>query len=859
MNKYIIFLVSFSVLLNHSTVKAQDRALANKGAIVKSGAYTRFTVLTPQTIRMEWDSTGAFNDYESFVVINRDLPVPNFTKSIVDGWLVIKTQAMEIRYRENSGRFSSTNLSIKYLKNKKHLFTWVPGAVQKDNLKGTTRTLDNMDGDSDVYGRKRLELENGLLSKDGWYFLDDSKSFLFDKSDWPWVKERIKSNSQDWYFMGYGHDYKSALYDFTLISGKVPLPPRYAFGYWWSRYWKYSDNELRSLVGNFDRYNLPLDVLVIDMDWHKNLNNDGWTGWTFDDALFTDPANFLKWTADEGLKVTMNLHPASGIDPAEPSYKTFAANMNFDTSGHRTIPYIGSNKKFMQNLFDVVLHPLEKQGVGFWWLDWQQWPYDKAIPGLNNTWWINYVFFSDMERHSLARPLLYHRWGGLGNHRYQTGFSGDSFITWKTLEYQPYFTNTASNVLYDYWSHDIGGHQVKSGQSGLDPELYTRWMQYGTLSPIFRTHSSKNPLLNKEPWNFKGTYFEALTNAIKLRYTLAPYIYTMARKTYDTGLALCRPMYYDYPESQEAYDFSREYQFGDNMLIAPIGAPMVNGYSTVKVWLPPGNEWYDWNTGTLLKGNQVASRQFSLLEYPIYIKGGSIIPMYPAIKNLKKNPHKMIIGIFPGGSGSSAKIYEDAGDRKNYNQEYTFTEIRSAMKDRSFKVTILPRIGNYEGMTATKDYQIKLYGSEMPVSILVNGKPITYTMTPTGLNWGYDGSQLCAVINIPEVQCTGRTEVTVNYSKSDYADINNGLIEKMKKLSSATVELKYRDVNLLIPTAIGSAEELNEALTYYPEKFHELIKEFNKNYNDIPLNVKKMDIQASNEKWYLMSLGFIQN
>ncbi|SDE58707.1 protein of unknown function [Mucilaginibacter pineti] len=858
MNRYITFSVIFAFLINYSIVKAQDSPLANQNAIVKSGNNIRFTVLTPQTVRMEWDSTGAFNNYNSFVVVNRNLPVPYFTKAVVDGWLVIKTKAIEISYKENSGRFGPSNLSVKYVKNTQHAFTWVPGKVQKENLMGTARTLDNMDGDSDVYGKKHLELENGLLSKDGWYFLDDSKSFLFDKSDWPWVMERPKHDNQDWYFMGYGHDYKSALYDFTLIAGKVPMPPRYAFGYWWSRYWRYSDNELRGLVSNFNRYNLPLDVLVIDMDWHKNLNKDGWTGWTFDDALFTAPAPFLKWTADEGLKVTMNLHPASGIDPAEPSYKTFATNINFDTAGHRTIPYVGSDKKFMQNLFNVVLHPLEKQGVGFWWLDWQQWQNDKVIQGLNNTWWINYMFFSDMERNSLSRPMLYHRWGGLGNHRYQTGFSGDTFITWKSLEYQPYFTNTASNVLYDYWSHDIGGHQAMHGQ-GLDPELYTRWTQYGALSPIFRTHSSKNPQLNKEPWNFKGTYFEALSNAINLRYQLAPYIYTMARKTYDTGLALCRPMYDEYPDAKEAYDFSREYQFGDNMLVVPIGAPMVDGYSTVKVWLPAGNEWYEWNTGTLLKGGQVTNRQFSLLEYPIYIKGGSIIPMYNDVKNLKKNPHQLVIGVFPGGNGSSAKIYEDAGDSKDYSKHYTFTEVRSVIKDRSLKVTVLPRTGSYEGMAATKDYQVKLYGSEMPVSVFVNGKPITYTIKPTGLNWGYDGSQLCAIINIPAVKCIGKTEVMVNYSKSEYADINNGLIEKMKNLSAATVGLKYRNADLLIPSAIGSAEELNAALAYYPARFYQLIKAFNKNYDDIPLNSKKMNLTESDKAWYLKSLGFKQN
>src|SRR3712207_5672593 len=107
---------------------------------------------------------------------------------------------------------------------------------------------------------------------------------------------------------------------------------------------------------------------------------------------------------------------------------------------------------------DVCSSDLEKMGVDFWWLDWQQWNNDKQFPNLSNTWWLNYATFSDMERHRDTRPMLYHRWGGLGNHRYQIGFSGDAIISWKSLDFQPYYNSTASNVLYGFWSHDIGGH-----------------------------------------------------------------------------------------------------------------------------------------------------------------------------------------------------------------------------------------------------------------------------------------------------------------------------------------------------------------------------------------------------------------
>ena len=169
------------------------------------------------------------------------------------------------------------------------------------------------------------------------------------------------------------------------------------------------------------------------------------------------------------------------------------------------------------------------------------------------------------------RALIYHRWGGLGNHRYQVGFSGDSVISWTSLAYQPYFTATASNVLYGYWSHDIGGHMfpddMPESERHIDPELYVRWMQFGAFSPILRTHSSKEAGLRKEPWRFSPEVFAALRQIIDLRYAMAPYIYTASREAYDSGISLMRPLYYAWPDEAKAYDAGNEYMFGDDMLV----------------------------------------------------------------------------------------------------------------------------------------------------------------------------------------------------------------------------------------------------------------------------------------------------
>ncbi|TQM52016.1 alpha-glucosidase (family GH31 glycosyl hydrolase) [Arcticibacter tournemirensis] len=847
---------------------AQNNPLAKDSAIVKAGKDVRFTVLTPRVIRMEWDSTASFTNNASFVVVNRNLPVPKFSSVRKGDWLTIRTEELELKYRVNTGKFTAENLSVKYLKQKKDGFTWRPGQVEKANLKGTYRTLDGFDGDTDKKGKK-MKLEDGLLSRDGWHLLDDSQSFLFDKSDWPWVTQRHAGNVQDWYFMGYGHNYKAALADYTKIAGKVPLPPRYAFGYWWSRYWSYSDNELRDLVSNFEKFNVPLDVLVIDMDWHStdsiNAKPDEfgqrkwWTGWTWDSGLFSNPERFLKWTDSKNLKTTLNLHPASGIAPFEKQYGEFARKMNFDTTSRRNIPYEGSNKKFVQNLFDVVLRPMEKQGVDFWWLDWQQWLEDKQIKGLQNTWWLNYLFFSDMERNRDTRPMLYHRWGGLGNHRYQIGFSGDAIISWKSLEFQPYFTNAASNVLYGYWSHDIGGHMFKDRDGGtLEPELYTRWMQYGALSPVFRTHSTKSSVLNKEIWNFRGDYFNAQYDAIRLRYSLVPYIYTMARKTYDTGISLCRPMYYDNPEKQEAYDFSRQYQFGDDILVAPLATPLVNGFAKVKVWLPAGNDWYEWHTGTLLKGGQTLEREFSIDEYPVYVKAGAILPMFGNdVKNLSDNPDRIKLGIFPGGS-SASRMYEDNGNDKNYSKEYAYTAFKTGLQqDGSLKVSISPREGKYKEMKDSRVYELTLYGSRMPADVMVNGKPLSYKADDLNSEgWNYNGRELSVSIVLPQSSCTEQAEVLVRYPGGTHTDINNGIKERFKRLTKATTELKFKEGrSLVLPNMLGKTEETNRQLEYSPEKFEELIRTFNENYNKMPEIIKPLGLKKETESWYLGYLG----
>lgn len=688
--------------------------------------HVRFTVISDGAVRMEYAPDGQFVDTKSFVAVQRAYPAADYRVKR-GAWIEIATPKMVLRYRKNSGPFTASNLSVRSPKGAAVPFVWKPGMQQKGNLKGTYRTLDGYDGDTYVYDERRpkMPIEDGLLATDGWTLIDDSDNFLFDgDKEWEWVEKRPDDGAQDWYFLAYGHDYKAALRDFTLFAGKMPLPPRYAFGYWWSRYWAYSDKELRTLVKNFRAYDIPLDVLVIDMDWHyTDGDRGGWTGWSWNRTLFPDPAKFLRWLDGEGIRSTFNLHPADGVRCGEDSYADVARDMGIDPALKQTVPWVSSDKKFIRSIFRRILTPMERDGVDFWWLDWQQQPTDPAVEGLSNTWWLNYVFFSDMEKNRDVRPMLYHRWGGLGNHRYQIGFSGDASITWASLDFQPYFNSTASNVLYGYWSHDIGGHHMADR---IDPELYIRWMQFGALSPVMRTHSAKSAGLKKEVWNFAPEHADILRNTIRRRYALAPYIYTMARKAYDEGISLCRPMYYEWPEASEAYAFRNQYLFGDDILVAPVTALGKEGYATVQVWLPEG-KWYEWQTGTMLDGGRTVERTFALDEYPVYVRAGAILPMYgDTVKNLNANDEEILLTLFPGGSGEFS-LYEDNGDDKRYAAEFARTHLKSVRDGNLLTVTVGKRTGDYRGMPAERKFSVKVLASAAPVSVTVDGAKADWT------------------------------------------------------------------------------------------------------------------------------------
>lgn len=620
------------------------------------GPNYRFTVLTGRLIRCEWAEDGQFEDRPSTFAINRDFAKTEF--DVVDSETSVQIITEHLHLTYDKKRFSSGGLTIEV---KSRLTEWGSlwryGIKDGSNLGGTARTLDDCDG--------RCDLGEGLLAKKGFVAVDDSSSMLFEDD---FVAPRRPGDRIDTFLFGYAHDYKAAIKAFFKLSGKQPVLPRWALGNWWSRYHPYSHDEYLKLMDDFRDRSVPLSVAVIDMDWHvvDDAPHAGWTGYTWNKKLFPDPAKFGQDLHDRGLKITLNDHPHEGVHHHEDTYEEVAKALGYDASKKLPIAFDATDPKYMRAYLDIVLRDLEKKGCDFWWVDWQQGTHSK-VEGFDPLWVLNHFHF-EQNKKSASQPLIFSRYAGLGSHRYPVGFSGDTVTTWDSLKFQPEFTATASNVGYGWWSHDIGGHINGIRKS----ELFARWVQLGVFSPILRLHSTKGRWISKEPWLYKdGAIIEAF---MRLRHRLVPFLYTEMLESRSSDETLIKPMYWEFPELEEAYQVPNQYFFGRNLIVSPIVEPnnLHTGLGRANVWLPPGT-YVDFFTGTVYDGDRRLEMWRSLDALPVLAKKGSIIPLdgSDVLENDCRNPSVYEVVVVIGSDAWYALQEESAeGYNTSFNMEY---------------------------------------------------------------------------------------------------------------------------------------------------------------------------------------------
>ena len=680
----------------------QTRPQAHEGNIVYWEEY-RITVLGKRLFRLERSENRIFRDGATQAIWYRDMPQQVYSvaksadKTIIDTGdcrLILHHDRKQVSVELNGKPIRLDNYG---------------------NLLGTYRTLDCCDGDThykhwienDV--PYRIELRKGVCSKTGVAVIDDSASLTLGEDGQ--VKNE-RADGSDEYIFAFGDDYRGAVCALYALTGYTPIVPRYALGNWWSRYHIYTDKEYLRLLSAFEEREVPLSVATVDMDWHwsdsealKKMAIEqgkdslehlgpcgwgaGWTGYSWNTDLFPNYRDFLKKIKDKGLKITLNIHPSDGVRFWENQYEEMSKAMgmvevNEDGTEYTTgkcVPFDFTHSRFVNAYFEVLHRPYEAEGVDFWWIDWQQpnipW-HDTAEKTYDPLWALNHYHYLD-SADGRKTPLLLSRYAGIGSHRYPLGFSGDTHVTWKTLAYLPYFTATASNVGYTWWSHDIGGHHMGEKSD----ELYLRHLQYGVFSPINRLHCSCYDTMTKEPWMYGNGAGDTALEFLRLRHALIPYLYTASYHTSESGKALIEPLYYQW-KTPQAYTYKEEYLFGSELLVAPVTSKSYpDGYARIRAWLPEGN-WTDIFTGDKYEIG-VGGKELVLLRdkdsIPVLIKEGGILPLSKDKGNAYDNPEKLEVWAYTGNGEYT--LYEDGREQEKNGILFTkftseYTEIEGA-------------------------------------------------------------------------------------------------------------------------------------------------------------------------------------
>ena len=786
---------------------------ANDGNIVAGDKY-RFTVLGENLVRIEYSENGHFEDRATQTVINRYFGKTDFEVREDEKRLIIKTRFFVLTYLKGH-KFSRNSLYIRYVADNPEMvyeWNWYYGSDPKDdydiapsNLKGTARTLDFASGE--------IPLEDGLLSRGNFTQFDDSKSAVIAKDGW--IDER--EDCVDLYVFMYAKDYKKALDDFYRLTGKTPLIPRYALGNMWSRFYKYTQEEYLELMDKFKSEGCPISAAIIDMDWHlyeyDRRYSSGWTGYTWNKELFPDYKKFISDLHKRGISVSLNLHPSDGVVAYEEMYPQMAEAMGIDAETKEPVNFNFADPKFVENYFKILLHPYEADGVDFWWIDWQQ-GITTEIPGADPLWLINHFHSVDMESRK-KRPMILSRYAGLGSHRYPLGFSGDAFMNWESLEFQPYFTACASNVGYGWWSHDIGGHMM----GGHDDELMVRWVQLGVFSPVFRLHSSSGELLGKEPWNYSERAEKIIKRYMRLRHKLIPYLYTMNYRASEHNRPLVEPLYHRYPYDGTVYDgkYRNEFFFGTELIVSPITKKCGSvGMACADTYLPDG-KWYDVLNGRAYEGNRKYKIYRKTEDIPVFAKAGAIIPLSDIEKleniNDTSNPRDMEILVYPGAD-NSFEMYEDDGISPDY-RDGKFVKTHFELKwGQNPRFIINAPEGNTELIPEKRNYKIifKKVCKCTVDKVLCGDTEAEYTVKSD-----LEGTEIC-INNVCEtVKITlSDAEICENRTLEDIKDFLMGLNadnDLREIIYREAVNSKSREEFMYFLSITDMDKELREVLT----------------------------------------------
>lgn len=730
------------------------------------------------------------------------------SESTADGATVYKSSALVVTVKNGKVSFADTKGNV-LMQEGEHQFTPIAEGIDKGAYK--VKQCFALEKDEPIYGLGLLQ--NGKMSQRGEH-RNMQQSNLEDYSHfWQSIKgygvywdnysptriddnETLELESQvgtkvDYYFM-YGGSADGVIAQMRWLSGKVPMVPMWTYGFHQSRERYKSQAELLEVLRTYRKLQVPIDGMV--QDWQYWGSNYTWNAMEFLSDDFPQAQRMIDEVHQQNAHLSISIWSSFG--PETKAFKEMKEKnllMHFETwpqsglskwpprmdypSGVRCYDVYSEEAR---NIYWQNLSRLHKMGIDAWWMDstdpdhtsYKDSDLDektamgswRSVRNLFPLKAVEGVYDHQRAVDSTKRVYIFTRSYFAGQQR--TGaqtWSGDIGSSWDSFRKQVpiclNYTLTANpNVNCDIGGFFAGSYNTQGFNSAArNPqyqELYVRWMQFGAFMPMMRSHGTD---VYRELYEFgkKGEpVYEALVDAVKLRYRFLPYIYSTSWQVSKNDDSFMRALFMDFKDDKNTWDNSREYMFGRNVLVCPVLNPLYttekivktdemsgwnkqenteksNGYPVIdwkatksyEVYLPAGTKWYDYWTGKQYDGGQKLTTNVTLENSPLYVKAGAILPLGPDVQYVNENKYDNLeIVVYPGANGEFT-LYEDEGDNYNY-EKGKYSTIQLSWNDKAKSLTIGKRQGAFDGMLQNRTFRVKIVGGTEK-TVQYNGKALT--------------------------------------------------------------------------------------------------------------------------------------
>jgi oligosaccharide 4-alpha-D-glucosyltransferase len=760
---FLLLLIGFSACqCNYEGRFVKDVVQTENGlTLLTNEGEIQLTALTDHSVEVEYIQEGLQNDPSYSIAPS--ISIVNTTVSESRTSVVFSTKGIRVEIRK-------CPFTIAYYHGDSLLFTEEQGLVYNDSIKGFRMKLQAdeklLGGGERVLGMdrrgKRLRLYNqasyGYQSHaDLMYYslpvvLSSRKYMLvFDNVADGWL-DLGKTDTDILQFdaeggrMSYvvvaGDGYRNLTENYVETTGYQPMPPRWALGNISSRMGYKSQKEVEQVVAQYKKEGFPLDAMVLDLYWfgpdlQGHMGNLEW-----DRKAFPQPEQMMSKLKKEGVKTILITEPFVLKNSGKYAECASQNLLGLDSLAQPYIFdfYFGTTalldifKPETKDWFWGIYKKHTLSGVDGWWGDLgepEMHPDDLLhVNGkaniVHNAYgheWAKTVFDGYQKDFSETRPVILMRSGFVGSQRYgMIPWSGDVSRSWEGLQSQVEISLQMGLQGLAYMHSDLGGF----AGNYKDAELYTRWLQYGVFQPVYRTHAQSD--VPPEPIFWDKQTKEITRQFIKLRYAFLPYIYTMVYENSALGTPLMRPLFY-MDDNRALIDNKNTYLWGDNFLVSPVTQKGVREW---KVTLPKGCNWFNYFTGELVEGGQEVMVPVSINNIPVFVKGGSFIPMVEPVDNMEEySTENLILHYYYDSSlkQSEGFMYEDDGKTNNSwkNNQFEKLFFKSVNKKDGFSVVVTREAFDYEGKPEGREITLVIHNiQEEPKEVKINDTNISF-------------------------------------------------------------------------------------------------------------------------------------